>query len=270
MNNSTLGGLIKDYRLQKGISQLDIAFALGWKETSRLSRIEQGRMEKPSRELLDKIIEAIGLKEEEKNTLLLTGGYLPTEEEILKVRESVKATLSEWPYPAGMIDFSWRLIDGNEHISTLFHLPKAALKNLPKANTRVLELIFNESLQKTKLTDLNNPGMVQFMRSVLMEFKYEQRHRTKDKWYIDHVRKLMNYDIFRTLWVETKARDEENVVLGKYSTKTFTNPNDPSKLLRFYIFVVPVLQDPRFEVELHTPIDLDTFAFYQSEDKTAK
>ena len=67
MINSTLGGLIKDYRLQKGISQLDIAFSLGWKETSRLSRIEQGRTEKPDRELLDKIIRALNLEEEEKN-----------------------------------------------------------------------------------------------------------------------------------------------------------------------------------------------------------
>lgn len=263
MHNSTLGGLIKDYRTQKGISQLDIAFALGWKETSRLSRIEQGRMEKPSRELVDKIIEAIGLKEEEKNTLLLTGGYLPNETEIIKVKEAVNKTLQEWPYPAGMIDFSWRLIDGNDHINDLFHLPPGIKKNIYKSEVRVLDLIFNDSLQKTKLNDIENPKMVMFMRSVLMEFKYEQRHRTKEKWYIEHIRKLMNYEIFRTLWVQTKARDEENIILGKYSTKTFQNPQDPSKLLRFYIFVVPVLQDPRFEVELHTPIDLETYRFYE-------
>src|SRR3990172_10417662 len=100
MINSTLGGLIKDYRLQKGISQLDIAFALGWKESSRLSRIEQGKTERPTREILDKIIKALDLEEEEKNFLLLTAGYLPTEEEIQNVKKETAAILNEWQYPA--------------------------------------------------------------------------------------------------------------------------------------------------------------------------
>jgi len=34
--SATLGGLIKDYRLQKNISQIEIAFVLGWREPSRL------------------------------------------------------------------------------------------------------------------------------------------------------------------------------------------------------------------------------------------
>lgn len=45
--SATLGGLLKDYRLQKNLSQLEIAFAMGWKEPSRLSRIEQGKIGNP-------------------------------------------------------------------------------------------------------------------------------------------------------------------------------------------------------------------------------
>src|SRR6185369_6715626 len=122
MSNSTLGGLIKDYRLQKGISQLDIAFSLGWKETSRLSRIEQGKTEKPTREFLDKIIRPLGLEEEEKNTLLLIGGYIPTEEEIVKIKKETKEILDNWPYPATLSDFSWRSISQNKHNARVYSL----------------------------------------------------------------------------------------------------------------------------------------------------
>lgn len=263
MNNSTLGGLIKDYRLQKGISQLDISFALGWKEPSRLSRIEQGRMEKPSREMLDKIIEALGLSEEEQNMLLLTGGYLPTEPEILKIKETMAKTLEEWKYPAGIIDFSWRLIDGNNQIAELFNIPSHINKEIYKSNLRVLDLLFSE-LSKTNHMDRSLDGeFMSFLRNIITEFKYEHRHRTKEKWYIDHIKKLMDNELFRQLWMETGMKRDENTILGKYSLKHFVNPKDTSKLLNFYIFIVPVLRDPRFEVELHVPMDIETFNYYQ-------
>ncbi len=65
--SATLGGLIKDYRLQKNLSQMEVVFSLGWKEPSRLSRIEQGRVGNPERKMMDRIIVALKLSEEEKN-----------------------------------------------------------------------------------------------------------------------------------------------------------------------------------------------------------
>ena len=79
---ATLGGIIKDYRIKKRLSQLDLSLRVGWKDTSRLSKIEQGRINKPSRIIVDKIINALGLTEQEKGDFLLAGGYLPTDEEI--------------------------------------------------------------------------------------------------------------------------------------------------------------------------------------------
>lgn len=265
MINSTLGGLIKDYRLQKGLSQFDIAFALGWKETSRLSRIEQGRTERPPRELLDKIISAIGLKEEEKNTLLLTGNYLPTEEEILKVKEETAKILQEWPYPVVVIDFSWRVIDKNRHACELFGMPPASAKNIYKSQTRVLDVLFgffqNRNQDNSSGDKKENP-MLRPLSEIIAQFKYEQRHRTKEKWFIEHVRRLMNNDFFRELWVEVNVRDMHNVVLGKHAIKQFINPKDKNKIFNFYLFIVPVINDPRFEVELHVPVDLETYNAY--------
>src|SRR3989344_8991963 len=111
--SATLGGYIKDLRLQKNISQLEIAFALGWKEPSRLSRIEQGRVGKPKRKLLDKIMDTMNLKVEERNHLLLVGNYIPTEEEVGFMAGLVKEELTKWKFPVVIFGFTWRLIKAN-------------------------------------------------------------------------------------------------------------------------------------------------------------
>jgi len=49
MLTATLGGLIKDYRIKKRLSQLEVSLRIGWKDTTRLSKIEQGRVGKPIR-----------------------------------------------------------------------------------------------------------------------------------------------------------------------------------------------------------------------------
>ena len=89
MVNITLGGLIKTYRINKRLSQFDVVTSIGWKDTSRLSKIEQGRV-KPTRPVVEKIISALNLSNEERGEFLLTGGYLPSDEEITKVIEIVK------------------------------------------------------------------------------------------------------------------------------------------------------------------------------------
>src|SRR3989344_2012364 len=112
--SATLGGLLKDYRLQYNISQLEVALAMGWKETSRLSRIEQGKIFKPTRELLERIMDAMRLKEEEKNQLLYIGNYLPTRKEIEKIQKIALSIIEKVPYPVTVFDFSWRIIIDNE------------------------------------------------------------------------------------------------------------------------------------------------------------
>jgi transcriptional regulator with XRE-family HTH domain len=265
MINSTLGGSIKDLRQQKGISQLDIAFSLGWKEPSRLSRIEQGKTEKPPRELLDKIMKAIGLEEEEKNSLLLTGSYLPTDEEIERIKLEIKPILDQWPYPAVMMDFSWRLLDQNDLFVKVSQMPPEFASTIYKSQLRVLDMLFNfiseDKLNETLLEQGQGTELQTFLRNVILNFKYEQRNRTNEKWYIDHIKKLMDNKEFRNLWVETNTKDSNTNILGKYIIKKFMSP-EKDKILSFYMFVVPFLRDPRFDVELFVPLDLETNQYY--------
>ena len=264
MINSTLGGLIKDYRLQKGISQLDIAFSLGWKETSRLSRIEQGKTEKPPRELIDKIVTSIGLDEEEKNTLLLTGSYLPTEQEIEKITTETQSLLDQCPFPATIMDFSWRYINQNEYNAKAHNLNNNQIQMMKKYHPRVLDILFNQVSHELNPSQSNAaPKWRAFLKTVILNFKYEQRHRTKEKWYIEHVRELMKNDIFRELWVETHYRQKLEGIIGKFGQTSLECPEDNKKIINFNLFMLPVLKDPRFEVQIMMPSDLETHKYYQ-------
>lgn len=265
MTSSTLGGLIKDYRMQRGMSQTDIAFSLGWKQTSRLSRIEQGITEKPPRELLDNIIHAIDLEEEEKNTLLLTGGYIPTEEEIEQIRKETNPIIEQWPYPAFVFDFSWRILSHNKHNSHIYKMSEEDNKMLEKYHPRILDILFDPNFRQNKMLKTSEAeNWIDFLRISILNFKYEQRHRTKEKWYIDHVKNLMRNDFFRELWVETDVREKIMGMVGKFTPKNIIHPDDENKLLHFFRFSAPMLKDPRIELYYLIPRDSKTYDYYQS------
>src|SRR4029077_14723255 len=111
---------------------------------------------------------AIGLEEEEKNALLLTGGYLPTEEEIEKIRSETNEILEKWPYPAAVIDFSWRAINQNKHHAKVMNISLEEEIIIYKQRLRILELLFNEKDYRNK--SLNNEEMENkrlFLKAVL-------------------------------------------------------------------------------------------------------
>ena len=61
MNTASLGGLIKEFRIKKRLSQQDISLLVGWKDTTRLSKIEQGRVGSISSDILGKIMNTLNL-----------------------------------------------------------------------------------------------------------------------------------------------------------------------------------------------------------------
>ncbi len=196
----------------------------------------------------------------------MTGGYLPTENEIEIIRAETREVLEKWPYPATLSDFSWRAIGQNMHNIRIHNLTPKEAGMADKFHPRILEILFNDKLIRNDDTrgKLLENRMRDFLKTIILNFKYEQRNRTKEKWYIDHVKSLMQNDLFRELWVETDMRDRANAVIGKFATKSFIYPKDTSKMLHFFLFVVPVLKDPRFEIEFLIPQDKETYNFYTS------
>src|SRR3989344_6947150 len=199
--SATLGGLIKDLRLQKNISQLEIAFALGWKEPSRLSRIEQGKVGNPSREFIVKLTNAMHLTEEERNQLLVVGNYLPTKEEIELARKKIIPIIDSWQFPATCYDYTWRIIYTNQKLYKLLDISPRQQKEMEYRLPSIIEAIFDPNfiLNRTK-----HPKELQerkkYLLRVLLHYLYEQRVRTGERWYQDLIKRMMNNSLFRELW----------------------------------------------------------------------
>lgn len=268
--SATLGGLIKDYRLQKNISQLDIAFALGWKEPSRLSRIEQGRIEKPKRELIESLIQAMKLRDEERNTLLMVGGYLPTTKEMDRTILLLQESLQLWHYPATLVDFSWRIIYSNEKIFRLYRITQEEAQYIQKERPNVLELHFNillPKLQRQHGKNLNE--MKDYLKDLVFRFRNLQKGKTRERWYIELIQKLMENDLFRELWQQTEHMDE-TLLNGGYIMKVLPSINDDKQLLKHHYFATPLSFDPRFIMGLYVPADTETFNYYDKEYQSEK
>src|SRR3989344_5584656 len=154
--SASLGGLLKDYRLQKNLSQLEIAFSLGWKDTSRLSRIEQGRIDKPQRKLMDKICQIMKLTKKETNHILLTGSYLPNDDEIKETNSMLHDFIENWPYPAGIRDFAWRIIAVNSKMIRYYNIDKKSLQYLNATHPSILEVTLHTNFKLNKDYAKNN------------------------------------------------------------------------------------------------------------------
>lgn len=260
--SATLGGLLKDYRLQKNLSQMEIAFSLGWRDASRLSRFEQGRVENPSRELLDRIIELMGLKEEEKNHLLYTGNYLPTKEEIEEVRKKTDPIIQKWPYPAIVLDFSWRIIRQNKTSLILHKIDSKAKKKIEEELLSVIEILFDPNFAHNKyLKEEEFKKWHGWLLEVIIHYKYAQKNRTKEKWYVELIKKMMKNELFRKLWKEAQLTELDQIVTN-YGCKFLISPEDKNKRLNFNFFIVPFLKDPRFNIEFFAPSDIETFKYF--------
>lgn len=262
--SASLGGLLKDYRLQKNIPQMEIAFALGWKDTSRLSRIEQGIVEKPPRELIDRICQVMKLTEQEKNNLLFVGNYLPTKQEVDAVRKKLEKYIEQWPYPANIYDFCWRIILFNKKTMKILGIKNEAQRQKVYSVTpTAIEMVFDPAyVQNQHLIGKEVVVWHKNLLRFLTHFKNLQKTITKDPWYIATIKRMMNNSLFRRLWMQVE-RGETEFVTTRYGEKIFIHPDDTKKRLNFTIFVVPLLNDPRFELEFFNPVDEETTEFFK-------
>ena len=122
----TAGELIRFWRVRRRLSQLDLALDASV-STKHLSFVETGRA-RPSRQLLVHLAQQLDLPMNERNRLLLAGGFappyleLPYDGELMRpLRESLRRLLdAHEPNPALIVDGLWNLIEANSAASLLW------------------------------------------------------------------------------------------------------------------------------------------------------
>ncbi len=249
---ATLGGLIKDYRIKKRLSQLEVSMQIGWSDTTRLSKIEQGRVGKPSRETIEKIMAALKLDNQEKGEFLWTGGYPPNDEEIKKIIKEFNRRVLDWPYPAHLTDFSGRLLLMNDIEIKEIGASKAFVNEVNQNHPNTLEMAFNlRPLWESQVQkgDSRNE-LIDYRAAKIAKFKTEQLGRENDSWYKQLINKLSKIEDFRRLWVQTRPQDYERH-LKDYEVKEISS----HKKKRYYhAFTTRLVMDSRFQIVFHVPI----------------
>ncbi len=115
----TFGDQLRDWRQRRRMSQLNLA-AEADLSTRHLSFVETGRA-KPSREMVQKLAEALELPLRGRNALLISAGYAPSYPErpfdspaSAATREAVQRILDcHMPFPALAVDRHWHLVASN-------------------------------------------------------------------------------------------------------------------------------------------------------------
>src|SRR4051812_2015370 len=114
-----VGGLLRDWRRRRRLSQLDLALEAGV-STRHLSFVETGRS-RPSPEMVLQLAERLDVPLRERNRLLLAAGYAPVYEErslddpeMEPVHEAIRLVLDGHdPNPALAVDRGWALVAHN-------------------------------------------------------------------------------------------------------------------------------------------------------------
>src|SRR5437763_3104200 len=121
----TVGGLLREWRQQRHMSQLDLA-SLAGVSSRHLSFVETGRA-RPSRQMVLRLAEELEVPLRERNALLLAAGYAPVyperpleAPEMASVREAIERFLrAHEPYPAVVIDRYHNLVSANDALDLL-------------------------------------------------------------------------------------------------------------------------------------------------------
>jgi transcriptional regulator with XRE-family HTH domain len=122
----TAGELIRFWRTQRRLTQMELGLDANV-STKHLSFVETGRS-RPSRQLLIHLAQHLDLPIEERNRLMLAGGFAPPyleqpyDGELMQpLRESLHRLLeAHEPNPALIVDGLWNLIDANQAASLLW------------------------------------------------------------------------------------------------------------------------------------------------------
>ena len=120
MLRPTVGGLLREWRQRRHLSQLDLANIAGV-SSRHISFIETGRST-PSREMVLHLAEEMDVPLRERNALLVAAGYAPTyrttnfdDESMRPLRDAVERVLASYsPYPALVVNRLWELVAAND------------------------------------------------------------------------------------------------------------------------------------------------------------
>jgi transcriptional regulator with XRE-family HTH domain len=136
------GILLRRCRQRRRMTQADLALAAG-SSTRHLSCLETGRAQ-PSREMIARLAEYLGLPLRDRNLLMLAAGFAPAfPERGLAELEMARAAIdrvlaAHRPYPAFAVDRHWNVVLSNAALPQLYEGCAAELLRTPVNAMRLI------------------------------------------------------------------------------------------------------------------------------------
>lgn len=264
MLTATLGGLIKDYRIQKRLSQLEVSLRIGWRDSTRLSKIEQGRVGRPTRPTLDKIMGALGLSEHEKGQMLLASGIVPTPREVDQTLKRLKDMLAVFDCPVLVCDVAWNMFYFNNLCQKLYRITDKEYTFLERNKPNWTEMLFlRKSVDNIQIRGgYSEKELRPFKEYQIAHFKFEQEGNTNETWYRKLLQRLSQDEEFRKLWEKIPMAKASHFY--EYEFNEFTGDWQGKKeTLKFHVLSIHPAFDFRFYIMVHQPSDKNTYEFYQ-------
>ncbi|MDO8498726.1 MAG: helix-turn-helix transcriptional regulator [bacterium] len=264
MLTATLGGLIKDYRIKKRLSQLKLALEIGWKDTTRLSKIEQGRV-KPTRETLDKIMKALDVNDQGRNLMLLASGILPSDVEIQETIKRLKEEMELFNLPVILIDYAWRTFYFSEKARKVYKTVDGINRYLLKEKPSWMEVNLTKRnvLGVKVLEGYSRDRLLSAGEHEISLFKYEQGNNEEERWFKDLAQRMSKNEEFRQLWARVNPGAYQ-YLLYEYEYHSLTGDwGKGEQTLNFHLFCIHPTFDFRFYLQIFTPADESSYKLLQ-------
>ena len=125
---SHVGGLLRAWRTTRRLSQLELALEANV-SPRHLSCVETGKAQ-PSRDMLARLADALGMPLRERNALLVAAGFAPryretelASPEMAPIRRAIEFILQhQEPYPAIVTNRHWDILLMNESLVRIFRV----------------------------------------------------------------------------------------------------------------------------------------------------
>jgi transcriptional regulator with XRE-family HTH domain len=212
-----LGQELLRMRQRRGISQFDLAVAMGWKGTNPVIQIEKGRR-LPKPETIERLGEALGLSYLEVHYLNGLAGYvpptrLPPADHIIRTLDAIADRLAQIPLPAAVMDYQFRCWVFNP-AGLLFTGGDLAMGwEMLKRPLDVLQIIFDSRLAiRGSIADLANTE-----KEFVFTYKATNGFRQHEPFYRSLPERMADYllpedyDAFAQVWRMVDLNTVESV-----------------------------------------------------------
>ncbi|SRR5258708_2530660 len=245
----TPGLRLRALRTTHGKTQLEVeleaSLGIGY-----LQRLERGKVQRPERDTLERILTALGAGFTERCEILGQFGYsvpmslsLPTEAETHWAINVFQSELKQDSIPAYLLDCRHRLLAWNPLVCNVF----GVLKSLSDA-VLIPKLVFDPAYGIATAV-LNAEA---FFSAQIRILQFERQRFGNEAWYDSFINDMRHYRTFDDYWKQYSGVDPGQIPMRPVARLELPIER---RVARFRLISETFVQDPRFRVIYYMPTD---------------